>query len=84
MFLFNRSVLSVCLALLIAGLPVLIQYFWISPSATTAGSGRLPERGLRVRSSATVASTSNAAPALWAVPSHSGQPFQMRFIPIAI
>jgi len=26
MFLFNRSVLSVCLALVIAGLPVLIQY----------------------------------------------------------
>jgi len=26
MFVFNRSVLSVCLALLIAGLPVLIQY----------------------------------------------------------
>jgi hypothetical protein len=27
MFLFNRSVLAVCLALLVAGLPVLIQYF---------------------------------------------------------
>jgi len=26
MFLFNRSVLAVCLALLIAGLPVVIQY----------------------------------------------------------
>ncbi len=26
MFVFNRSVLSVCLALVIAGLPVLIQY----------------------------------------------------------
>jgi len=26
MFVFNRSVLSVCLALLIAGLPVVIQY----------------------------------------------------------
>ena len=25
----------------------------------------------------------SAAPALWAVPSHSGQPFQIRFIPIA-
>jgi hypothetical protein len=27
MFLFNRSLLSVCAALLIAGLPVVIQYF---------------------------------------------------------
>jgi len=26
MFLFNRSVLGVCLALLVAGMPVLIQY----------------------------------------------------------
>jgi len=26
MFLFNRSVLAVCLALAVAGLPVLIQY----------------------------------------------------------
>jgi hypothetical protein len=26
MFLFNRSVLSVCLALVIAGLPVVLQY----------------------------------------------------------
>jgi len=26
MFLFNRSVLAVCLALVVAGLPVLIQY----------------------------------------------------------
>ena len=26
MFVFNRSVLAVCLALVIAGLPVLIQY----------------------------------------------------------
>jgi len=27
MFIFNRSVLAVCLALVVAGLPVLIQYF---------------------------------------------------------
>jgi len=26
MFVFNRSILSVCLALVIAGLPVLVQY----------------------------------------------------------
>jgi len=26
MFLFNRSVLAVCLALVVAGLPVLVQY----------------------------------------------------------
>jgi hypothetical protein len=26
MFIFNRSVLAVCLALVVAGLPVLIQY----------------------------------------------------------
>jgi hypothetical protein len=30
MFLFNRSLLSVCAALLIAGLPVVIQYFGIA------------------------------------------------------
>jgi len=27
MFLFNRSTLAVCLALVVAGLPILIQYF---------------------------------------------------------
>jgi hypothetical protein len=30
MFLFNRSLLSVCAALLIAGFPVVIQYFGIA------------------------------------------------------
>ena len=30
MFLFNRSLLSVCAALLIAGLPVVIQYFGLA------------------------------------------------------
>ena len=30
MFLFNRSVLAVSLALVIAGLPVLVQYFGLA------------------------------------------------------
>ena len=30
MFLFNRSVMAVCLALGIAGLPVLVQYFGLA------------------------------------------------------
>lgn len=30
MFLFNRSVLAVCAALVVAGLPVLIQYLGIA------------------------------------------------------
>ncbi len=30
MFLFNRSVLSVCAALLVAGLPILVQFFGIA------------------------------------------------------
>lgn len=30
MFLFNRSVLAVCLALAVAGLPVLVQYLGLA------------------------------------------------------
>ena len=37
-----------------------------------------------VRSNATSDSTNRTAPALCAVPSQSGQPLQIRFIPIAI
>ena len=96
MFLFNRSGLAVCLALVVAGLPVLIQFasrtgriplvFFYQKGCDpfTVGTGRPACAGSGSASSATIASTTSAAPALCAVPSQSGQPFQMRFIPIVI